>query len=186
MRWQAIMKVIAHDHQREMSFEDGSWVMLNSDHVDRFQSLVRSIVSYLSDSMVLLLCWNVYERMYNVFHCSVLKQHQGLEPTEMDPLPFDSVDNHHLLLAIMDFKIVTSAGVSKRHGKSTNYLRSTTLGTRLALMEKVMLRAPLELSERNPTRLMRLGQLTLSPNELPNHLWSSKISWCISDISWWF
>ncbi|KAI5392658.1 hypothetical protein KIW84_060007 [Lathyrus oleraceus] len=105
MRWQARMKVIAHGHQREMSFEDGSWVMLNSDHVDRFQSLVRSI-------------------------------HQGLEPTEMDPLPFDSVDNHHLLLAIMDFKIVTSAGVSKRHGKSTNYLRSTTLGTRLALMEK--------------------------------------------------
>jgi hypothetical protein len=51
-----------------------------------------------------------------VFHCSVLKQHQGPDPTEIDPLPFDSIDNHPLVepLAILDSKIVTSAGVSKR------------------------------------------------------------------------
>lgn len=104
--------------------------------------------------------------MYNVFHCSVLKQHQGLEPTEMDPLPFDSVDNHHLLPAIMDFKIVTSAGVSKRHGKSTNYLRSTTLGTRLALMEKVIIgEEPNKINETGPANI-KSKRITQPPVKL--------------------
>lgn len=47
-----------------------------------------------------------HSKIHNVFHCSLLKLHEGPPPSLIDQLPPLSLDNHPLLtpLAILDFQ----------------------------------------------------------------------------------
>ncbi|CAJ2630725.1 unnamed protein product [Trifolium pratense] len=125
---QARMKANADSHRREVSFEVGSWVYVKlqpyrqiSVTGEKYSKLSKRfygpfVVLERIGEVAYKLELPSHSKIHNVFHCSVLKQHQGPDPSEIDPLPFDSVDNHPLVepLAIINSKTVTSAGVSKR------------------------------------------------------------------------
>ncbi|WVZ16528.1 hypothetical protein V8G54_009510 [Vigna mungo] len=118
LKAQSRMKKQADSKRREVVFEEGTWVYLKlqpykqvsiSGH--KYHKLAKRIgpVAYrleLPSS----------SKIHNVFHCSMLKHHEGPIPTQFDLLLPDSVDSSPLItpLAVLDLKTVPIDGTSTR------------------------------------------------------------------------
>ncbi|MCI24699.1 hypothetical protein A2U01_0045885, partial [Trifolium medium] len=57
-----------------------------------------------------------HSKIHNVFHCSLLKLHEGPPPSTIEQIPPHSVENHPLItpLAIVAFQSQTIDGTSVR------------------------------------------------------------------------
>jgi hypothetical protein len=128
LKAQARMKLYADKKRREVTFDVGSWVYvqlrpyrqtslsgvkfskLNKRYYGPFKVVARV------GSVAYKLELPSYSKIHDVFHCSVLKPHQGPAPHYIDQLPDHSIDNHPVItpLAILDSKIEVADGVAQK------------------------------------------------------------------------
>ncbi|GAU40457.1 hypothetical protein TSUD_141370 [Trifolium subterraneum] len=115
---QAQMKASADKHRRDVNFPVGGWVYLklqpyrqvSVSRVKYHKLAKRYYGPYLIlakvGSVAYKLALPPHPKIQNVFHCSLLKLHEGPPPTIIDQIPPASFENHPLItpLAILDFQ----------------------------------------------------------------------------------
>ncbi|MCH93770.1 Ty3/gypsy retrotransposon protein, partial [Trifolium medium] len=128
LKAQARMKAIIDKKRRDVSYDVGSWVYVKlrphrqtSLSGDKFCKLHKRFYGPFQviarvGAVAYKLELPSYSKIHNVFHCSVLKPHQGPPPNEIDQVPLHSIDNHPIItpLTILDSKTDMAAGTPQK------------------------------------------------------------------------
>ncbi|WVY93545.1 hypothetical protein V8G54_032633 [Vigna mungo] len=128
LKAQIRMKKLADSKRRDLKFEVGSWVYLKlqpyrqvsvSGH--KYHKLAKRFYGPFKvlkriRPVAYKIALPPQSKIHNVFHCSMLKHHEGPVPSSIDNLPLESVENNPLVtpLAVLDFKTVPVDGVLTR------------------------------------------------------------------------
>lgn len=121
LKAQMRMKANADKHRREVDLAVGSWAYVKlqpyrqtSLSGSKYHKLSKSFDGpYLILEKVGFTAYKLdlpsYSKIHNVFHCSLLKAHEGPPPAQIDDIPPQSLDNNPLVmpLAILDFQTLT-------------------------------------------------------------------------------
>ncbi|WVZ14092.1 hypothetical protein V8G54_011658 [Vigna mungo] len=118
LKAQSRMKKQADSKRREVVFEEGTWVSISGHKyhklAKRFYGPYKVIERIGPVAYRLELPSS--SKIHNVFHCSMLKHHEGPIPTQFDLLPPDLVDSSPLItpLAVLDLRTVPIDGTPMR------------------------------------------------------------------------
>jgi hypothetical protein len=125
---QTQMKLAADKHRREVDFPIGAWAYVKlqpyrqiSVTGQKYHKLSKRFYGpYLIVAKIGAVAYKLalpaQSRIHNVFHCSLLKLHEGPPPSNIDELPPDSVENHPLVtpLAVIAFQTQLVDGIPTR------------------------------------------------------------------------